>query len=113
MSRTRTLTDAIGAVAATIGMTIGTAALPAAASPRPPDTPLAGSVAPFTSHAQATGNVGGSRRLSIQLWLTPRVASAQRFATAVSTPGSAQFHRYVSPDGYGARFGATAGEASK
>jgi subtilase family serine protease len=113
MSRTRTLTAAIGAVAATIGMTIGTAARPAAASPRPADTPLAGSVAPFTSHTQATGNVASSRRLSIQLWLTPRVAAAQRFATAVSTPGSAQFHHYVSPDGYAARFGATAGEASK
>ena len=111
MSRTRTLTAVIGAVAATAGMTIGTAALPAAASPRPADTPLAGSVAPFTSHTRATGNVASSKRLSIQVWLKPQMAAAQRFASAVSTPGNAQFHHYVSPDGYAARFGATAGQA--
>src|ERR1022692_1305876 len=120
MSRTRTLTAVIGAVAATVGMTIGTAAMPAAASPRPADTPLAGSVAPFTSHTQATGNVASSKRLSIQVWLRPQMAAAQRFASAVSTPGSAvstpgsaQFHHYVSPYGYAARFGATAGQAGK
>jgi subtilase family serine protease len=111
MSRTRTLTAAVGAMAAMVGMTIGGASVPAQASTRPADTPLAGSVAPFTSRTQATGNVASSQRLSIQLWLRPQVAAAQRFASAVSTPGNALFHHYVSPDGYAARFGATASEA--
>jgi subtilase family serine protease len=113
MSRTRTLTAAIGAMAAIGGMLIGSASRPAQASARPAETPLAGSVAPFTSHTQATGSVAGSSRLSVQLWLRPQVAAAQRFASAVAAPGSALFHHYLSPDGYTARFGPTAGEASK
>ena len=112
MSRKRTLTAAIGAMAAIVGTTMSAAAMPAAASTRPADTTMAGSVAPFTSHTQATGNVAASKQLSIQLWLKPQ-AAAQTFASAVSTPGNAQFHHYVSPDSYAARFGATAGEAAK
>jgi subtilase family serine protease len=117
MSRARTLTAAVGAMATMAGMMIGSASMPAQASARasahPADTPLVGSVPPFTRHALATANVAGSKRLSIQLWLRPRMTAAQRFATAVSTPGSALFHHYVSPDGYAARFGATAGQAGK
>ena len=113
MSRTRMITAGIGAMAVIAGMTIGGASRSAEASSRPAETPVAGSVAPFTSHAHATGDVAGSQRLSIQLWLRPQVAAAQSFATAVSTPGNALFHHYVSPDGYAARFGATAGQASR
>jgi subtilase family serine protease len=113
MSRTRTLTAAVGAMAATIGMTIGGASMSAQASAKPADTPVAGSAVPFTSHTQATGNVASSKRLSIQLWLRPRVAAAQRYASAVSTPGNALFHHYVSPDSYTARFGPSASEAGK
>jgi hypothetical protein len=76
MSRTRTLTAAIGTMAAIGGMLIGTASRPAQASARPAGTPLAGSVAPFTGHTQATGSVAGSSRLSVQLWLRPQVAAA-------------------------------------
>jgi subtilase family serine protease len=112
MSRTRTFIAALGATVAMAGMTIGAAGGQAAASARPAYTPVAGSVAPFASHTRATGDVPGSQRLSIQLWLRPQVAAAQSFATAVSTPGSALFHHYVSPDGYAARFGATSGEAN-
>ena len=104
---------AAGAVAATAGMTIGGAATAATASPRPAYTQLAGSAAAFTRHVTAIGNVAGSKRLSIQLWLRPRTAAAQRYATAVSTPGSSRFHHYLSPAGYAARFGATQGEAAR
>jgi len=112
MSRARTLIAAVGATAAMAGMTIGAAGGPAAASARPAYTPMAGSVAPFASHTRATGEVAGTQRLSIELWLRPQVAAAQSFASAVSTPGSALFRHYVSPDGYAARFGATSGEAN-
>ena len=100
-------------MAAIGGMLIGSASRPAQASARPAETPLAGSVAPFTSHTQATGSVAGSSRLSVQLWLRPQVAAAQRFASAVAAPGSALFRHYLSPDAYTARFGPAAGEASK
>jgi subtilase family serine protease len=62
-------------------------------------------VAPFTAHATVTGEVAGATRLTVQVWLRPRVAAAQRFAAAVSTPGSRLFRHYLSPDGYTARFG--------
>ncbi|WP_202868934.1 S53 family peptidase [Kribbella antibiotica] len=44
---------------------------------------------------------------SVQVWLKPDLAGAERFAMAVSTPGSAQFHQYLSPNEYTARFGPT------
>ncbi|MFI5731831.1 protease pro-enzyme activation domain-containing protein [Kribbella sp. NPDC051587] len=43
----------------------------------------------------------------MQVWLKPDAAGAERFALAVSTAGSAQFHRYLSPAEYTARFGPT------
>jgi subtilase family serine protease len=69
-------------------------------------------VASFTSDTRAAGNVPASERLTIQLWLQPRTAAATRFAQAVSTPGSSQFRRYLSPDAYAARFAATPADAS-
>ena len=69
-------------------------------------------MASFTSDTRAAGNVPASERLTIQLWLQPRTAAATRFAQAVSTPGSSQFRRYLSPDAYAARFAATPADAS-
>jgi hypothetical protein len=77
MPRTRTLVAALGALAAIAGG-ISTAG-PAIAAPQPAMTAppsamadLPGSVAPFAMHAQATGDAGGSSRLTIQVWLRPR-----------------------------------------
>lgn len=113
MSRIRTFTAAAGAMAAMAVMTIGGASTVASAAPKLAYTHLAGSVAAFTRHDAATGNVAGARRLSIQLWLRPHTAAAQRFASAASTPGNSKFHHYLSPAGYAARFGATRGEAAR
>jgi subtilase family serine protease len=80
----------------------------AGAASRQGDLRLAGSAAPFTSHARAVGAVADSVRLTIQVWLRPgHLAAAQRYALAVSTPGSKLFHHYLSPDAYTARFGAS------
>ena len=106
MSRARMLTAVLGATVVIAGTTAGASGL-AEASPRPAETILAGSAVPFTSHARPTGNVPGSLRLTIQLWLKPDLAAAQRFAAAVSTPGSALFRHYLSPAAYTARFGAS------
>jgi subtilase family serine protease len=110
MSRARMLTAVLGAAVLTAGTTAGASGL-AQASPRPAETVLAGSAVPFTSHARPTGEVPGSLRLTIQLWLKPNLAAAQRFAAAVSTPGSALFRHYLSPAAYTARFGASAAAA--
>jgi subtilase family serine protease len=99
--------------AATAVAALTTVAGPAGAAPAPAMTRLAATAVPFTSQARAIGNVAASRRLSIQVWLRPDLAAAQRFATAVSTPGTGEFHRYVSPAGYAARFGASPARAGR
>ncbi len=113
MSRKRTLIAAVSATATMAGMMIAGGGGAAMASPAPTVTQLPGSAVPFTSHARVTGAVAGSEQLSIQVWLKGQTAAAQNFATAVSTPGSPQFHHYLSPDSYTARFGPTRAEASK
>jgi subtilase family serine protease len=117
MSRTRTFARTISAGLAIAGLTIGGAGGSAGAAvqgtaAQPAVTTLAGSLAPFTSRTRATGNVAASRRLSIQLWLQTRTAAASLFAQAVSTPGNSQFHHYLSPDAYTARFAATQADAN-
>jgi subtilase family serine protease len=77
----------------------------------PGSTTLAGSAAPFAAASRAIGAVPGSQTLTIQLWLTPRTAAAESFATAVSTPGNPAFGHFLSPAGYTARFGASSAEA--
>jgi subtilase family serine protease len=110
MSRARMLVAVLGAAVVTAGTTAGASGL-ASASPRPAERILAGSAVPFTSHARPTGAVPGSLRLTVQLWLKPDVAAAQRFAATVSTPGTALFRHYLSPAAYTARFGASAAVA--
>jgi subtilase family serine protease len=113
MSRAIRLIGVVGAFALTAGMTVVSAggAAGAAAPQRP--VPLLGSAVPFTAHAKATADVAGATRLTIQVWLKPRLAAAERFATAVSTPGSPAFRHFLSPDGYTARFGPALSEVGK
>jgi len=113
MSRTRTFIAASSATAAMIGMTIVAGSGLAAAAPTPAVTRVEGSAVPFTSHTRATGTVAAGQQLSVQVWLRPRLSTAESFATAVSTPGRASFHHYLSPASYAAQFGATAAEAAK
>ena len=81
--------------------------IPAAA----PRAVLAGSTAPAVAAPNVVSGAPASQRLTIQVWLTPDVAGATRFAAAVSTPGNPQFDRYLSPDAYTARFGPSVGSA--
>ncbi len=110
MSRTRTFIAALGATAAVAGTTLAGGGLASAATTAA--TPLAGSVAPFASHTRATGTVPAGQKLTIQVWLRPRLAAAESFAAAVSEPGSASFRAYLTPKRYEARFGATPGQAA-
>ena len=93
-------------------MTAGASGV-AQASSRPGQTLLPGSAVPFTSQTPVTGYVPGGQRLTVQLWLKPDVAAAERYATAVATPGSPLFHHYLSPAAYTARFGASQAAASQ
>jgi subtilase family serine protease len=105
MSRLRMLVAVLGATAVAAGMTAAASGT-SEASPRAADTILAGSAVPFTSNTRSTGDVTGSMRLTIEVWLQPDLAAAERFAAAVSTPGSPLFRHYLSPAAYTARFGA-------
>jgi subtilase family serine protease len=112
MSRRKAFAGAICAGLAVAGLTIaGTGGPAAAVDKQPATTTMAGSAAPFTGDTPSTGSLPGDQQLTIQLWLQPRTAAATLFARAVSTPGSPQFHRYLTPDGYAARFAATPADA--
>jgi len=117
MLRTRTFAAAVGATAVVAGMTIVGASGVAGASPKPAPKPavttLRGSVAPFTASSRVIGGLPASTKLAVQVWLRPRTAAAERYATAVSTPGSALFHHYLSPRAYTARFAASPAQARK
>lgn len=113
MSRARTFIAASSAAAAMIGMTIVAESGLASAAPTPGVTRLEGSAVPFASHVMATGTVPASQKLSVQVWLRPRLSKAESLAAAVSTPGSASFHHYLSPASYAAQFGASIASAAK
>jgi subtilase family serine protease len=117
MSRLRMRAGGVALSAATVAALVaagGSGAAQASPSgPRPAETVLAGSAVPFTSHARVTGYVAGSQRLTVQLWLAPDEAAAQRYATAVATPGSGLFHHYLSPGAYTARFAASQATAAR
>jgi subtilase family serine protease len=114
MFRTRKFVSVVGAAATMVGIGVAGAGGPAGASPAPKVYQLLhGSVAPFALQARAAGTVGGSGRLTVEVWLRPRLAAATRFAAAVSTPGNPLFRHYLSPVGYTARFGATGREAGR
>jgi subtilase family serine protease len=112
MSRWRTLAAGLAA-AATVAGTLAAVGGTAAAAPGPRETTLNGSAVPFTSHTRSTGAVPAGTQLTVELWLKPALAAAERFAAAVSTPGSPSFRHYLSPAAYTARFAAPAAEVAR
>ncbi|MGP8221481.1 MAG: protease pro-enzyme activation domain-containing protein, partial [Acidimicrobiales bacterium] len=58
--------------------------------------------------AALLGRVPGSQTVELDVALRPRdPAALARFVSAVSTPGSPEFRRYLEPGTFGAAFGAT------
>lgn len=51
---------------------------------------------------------GTGENLTVQLWLNYDKAGATGYADAVSDPHNANFHHYLSPSGYAAKFGPSA-----
>jgi subtilase family serine protease len=118
MKRSSTVIAAATALAATtiaVAIAVGGSAARADAGPAGPASvavaTLAGSTAPFAAAQNALGAVPASSRLTVEVWLKPHTAAAENYATAVSTPGSPLFERFLSPAAYTARFGATAQQA--
>jgi subtilase family serine protease len=114
MKRLRTVVAATALAGTTIITAAG--ATSAHAGPAAPawaaTGPAPDSAVPFATANREIGTVPGNRRLTIQLWLAPRTAAAESYATAVSTPGDRLFRHYLSPAAYTARFGASRAEAS-
>lgn len=73
---------------------------------------VTGSAFPAVRAASLVGAVPASRQLTVQAWLKPDFAGAAAYADAVATPGSAEFHHYLSPNAYTARFGPSATHAT-
>jgi subtilase family serine protease len=69
-----------------------------------------GSVPAAVGTATRVGPAPGSQRLTVQVWLRPDVVRAAAAADAVDTPGSPEFHHYLSPDAYTAGFGPSAAQ---
>ncbi len=68
---------------------------------------LAGSRSPLPRGARVIGSVRPARALGVTVTLRPRdPAGLARFVAAVSTPGSASYHRYLTPAEFASRFGA-------
>jgi subtilase family serine protease len=55
--------------------------------------------------------VPATEKLTVQVWLKPDLSGGTAFANAVATPGSTEFHHYLSPAAYTARFGPSAARA--
>src|ERR1700758_1151776 len=96
--RTARLWAMTGAVGLAIGCTVATT-LPAAASPAPGPAArakLQGSLTPAVQRSPPAGKVAGPTAVSFDLLLTLRnAAGAQALVKAVSNPGSAAFHHYL------------------
>ena len=95
------------AVGAAAGVALGVPGIARAAS----TARVPGSAPAVQARARA-GAVPASQRLTIQVWLKPDLARAAAFADAVATPGTPEFHHYLSPSAYTARFGPSAAHAA-
>jgi len=116
MKRPLSVVAATALAASTIAAIAGGSVAQADANRSGPQSPairtLSDSVVPFATASRAIGAVAGSQKLTIEVWLTPRTAAAQRYANEVSTPGSPLYGHYLSPSAYTSRFGATKAEAA-
>jgi subtilase family serine protease len=91
---------------------------PAVAVPNPgptaPRVALHGTLAPARERAHPAGTVPGTSRVGFDLLLSLRdAAAAQAFVRRVSSPGSAQFHHYLTDAQWVSRFGPTQDEVTR
>ena len=109
-ARVWALTGSIGlAVSFTAGM-----AGQAVAKPTPSRVTLRGSLTPAKERAHPAGKVAGTTTMRFDLNLKLRnAAGAQKFVRQVSSPGSKQFHKYLTDKQWVARYGPTSASLAK
>ncbi|HXY72242.1 MAG TPA: S53 family peptidase [Actinomycetota bacterium] len=75
---------------------------------------LRGSRPTWASHARVVGAAATSGKVGVRVYLAPRggQAALERAVLAVSTPGSAQYRRFVTPAQYRAQYGPTSAEVA-
>ncbi|MDQ4215212.1 S53 family peptidase [Microbacterium capsulatum] len=102
--RKRVLGVSLAVVATVVAALGGTGA--AYAAP-PPDSPIPNSTPGWLSHGSKVGPASGA--VSARVYLAPQggMDALSALATAVSTPGSAQYRQFLSADQYHAKFDAT------
>ena len=109
------------ALTGAVGLGLSMAAMtgpPAAASPHPGPAShriaLRGTLAPARERAHSAGTVAGTSQVRFDLLLSLRNAvAAQAFVRQVSTPGSAEFHHYLTDAQWVSRFGPTQATVAK
>jgi subtilase family serine protease len=107
------------ALSASFGLAVsfaaGTAVANAASTAvQPHRITLRGSLVPATERAHSAGAVAAKSKVSFDLVLKLRNASgAAAFVREVSSPGSREFHHYLSDAQWVARYGATRSELAK
>lgn len=102
----RTVGAALGAA------TLVTATTGAASAASSGSTTLAGSVPSWASAQNRVGAVASSQQVTFRVYLKNRGGdAAEAFAAAVSTPGNAQYGKFLTPAQYRSRFSPSASEA--
>ncbi|WP_078891175.1 protease pro-enzyme activation domain-containing protein [Streptomyces sp. NRRL S-350] len=90
--------------AVSLGVSTAQAATPNAA----PRVSLPNTVNPAVAHSEKKGDVPSEQQISVSVSLKLRNADAlDRFLAAVTTPGTPEFGRYLTPEQFTARFGPT------
>ena len=103
-------TVALLSAVAVVPLAVGALAVPgsAAAVPRVSALVEISRSAPPPTGAHLVGALPASRRISFGVGLRGRdPAGLARYAAAVSTPGSPLYHRFLTPQQFGSRFGAS------
>ncbi|MFE6054686.1 protease pro-enzyme activation domain-containing protein [Kitasatospora sp. NPDC056446] len=90
--------------AVSLGVSTAQAATPNAA----PRVALPNTVNPAVAHSEKKGDVPAEQQISVSVSLKlGDSAGLDRFLTAVATPGTPEFGRYLTPEQFTARFGPT------
>lgn len=107
------LAGSVSLAASMVAMT-GAVAASAGPTPSPSRVALHGSMAPAKARSHPAGSISANSRVSFGLTLAlSDPAGAKSFVQAVSSPGSASFHKYLTDAQWLARFGPTQAELSK
>jgi len=114
MKTARFLALTVSAGLAISFLAASTAAVSASAAPRPARVTLRGSATPAAERSHQVGKVAASSKVTFDLLLKLRNASgAAAFARAVSSPGSREFHHYLTDAQWESRYAPTKSQVAK